>query len=183
MLRNQFFSLVCLSAVISLSCSHCPKDKNRISSASQVVEAFCNEDAEGAQAWSSHWQSKIQAYTTWEDSPGWDSVDVIKSYQILAVKENNNSAEVDVAYSILGAMDSAEVGFSFIPQLKEEKVKFILTKVSEKWKIASPQLKPHISTTAAFELLDRDCVNLNKIDDKTRNRHLAIKNQISSLLK
>ncbi len=175
---NSLKPILLMSTLGTLSCSYL-NSANTQPEIIQNIEAFCNEDARGAQAWEDDWATKIKPLTTWTDAPGWDKVTVIKGYRILAVKEDGNKAEVNLVYEVVGNLVSDAIGLNFIRDIKEEAVNYVLVKVDSSWKIESPQLEPHISAEAACNLLDRDVFNMVIIDGENRARHQKIKEEIT----
>jgi hypothetical protein len=113
-----------------------------------VVAAYIEADGEG-KALSSDTSSQVLQYTTWPEAPGWDSMAVIKSYDIGEVGRTGNEANVQITYTVVGQLE----GFNYTAKPAKEAVDFELVKTKGKWKIASPQLPPHLTVAGAATFL------------------------------
>ena len=95
--------------------------------------------------------------TAWKEEPGWDSFDVIESFEI--VKQEKNS--VKVKYYIYGRMG----GHDFTCSKKEEIVEFKIETKNKKRVITGPVIYPKVSTFTANEMLRQGIKNNPKLKD------------------
>jgi hypothetical protein len=94
-----------------------------------VVIALCDSYSNGLGLDTSS-SAQITNYTTWMDTPGWDRVDVVKSYAVTAVMSNNDSAKVTVRFQLVGYMESGEFHSEFHSLNRDEDVTLRLINVA-----------------------------------------------------
>lgn len=120
-----------------------------------VTAAYIEADGAGL-ALDGETAPKLLHYTTWKETPGWDSFVVIASYEIGAVgwdrekAKDGDPADVQILYHVLGKID----GMGFTSQPAKEDVTFQLIKRRGRWKIEAPQLPPHLMLPAAISALE-----------------------------
>jgi hypothetical protein len=113
-----------------------------------VVAAYIEADDAG-KALDGDTAGQVLKYTTWEDAPGWDSLAVIKSYDIGEVGYDESKASVQITYHLLGQL----TGSAFTAKKADETISFELRKVKGQWKIEKPQLPPHLDVASAMTVL------------------------------
>ena len=141
--------------VLMFALSACTnKEKNQEAEASAVknlVETYCRADSNGANLSSDNYlKSGLPGFMVAGDfeSPGWDTVSLIKKYSITSVKVNGKIATVIVTYDTLGEVPGAE---KVTIDKKNENYSFNLVKNDEKWKLKTPyDLQPHILVDTAI---------------------------------
>ena len=114
-----------------------------------VVRAFCEADFRGAQTASKTWRELAQ-YAVWPDAPGWDTFTIVSGYTVSRVRQTSRSAKVRVVYDVLGVLEGE------VARRTPERptVIYSLVRRSGRWKVASPQLDPHLSPKVALQILD-----------------------------
>lgn len=115
-----------------------------------VVQAYCTQDAQGHFLQSSGWE-KLQQLTTWPDTPGWDTVVVIRDVKVIDAHQAAKIANVTVDYAVLGTMSVTQAsGLAFNKSESIQKVTFKLVRQKHHWKISEPQEPPHITIESAL---------------------------------
>lgn len=112
-----------------------------------VLAAYLNEDASGA-GWSSETFPNLIRYAVWPEAPGWDTITVIHSFSIGEAKINGQKARVPVKYHVLGRMEND----TFKPAPAVEEVTYELEREQGHWKVAEPQLMPHIAVADVIRI-------------------------------
>ena len=114
-----------------------------------VVRAYCDADFAGAQTASETWP-KLAQYAVWPDAPGWDTFTIVAGYTVSRVRQTSRSARVRVVYDVLGVLEGE------VARKTPERptVVYSLVRRSGRWKVASPQLDPHVSPKVALRILD-----------------------------
>ena len=114
-----------------------------------VVRAYCEADFGGAQTASETWQ-KLAQYAVWPDAPGWDTFTIVSGYTVSRMRHTTRSARARVVYDVLGVLEGE------VARRTPERptVIYSLVRRSGRWKIASPQLDPHVSPKVALRILD-----------------------------
>ena len=114
-----------------------------------VVRAYLEADLRGAGTSSETFPS-LRQYAVWPDAPGWDTFTIVSGYRTAAIGRNTRRATVRATYDVLGVLEGEEAKET----PKEQVVEYVLVRRSGRWKIASPQLEPHVSTDVAMKLID-----------------------------
>lgn len=136
----------------------------------KVVTEFLHEDYMGSGLSSTTWNN-LQRYTTWEDAPGWDRLEIVSGYSIKEISINSESAIVKVDYNVIGTLESGEKLSVFKKAEKVETATFIVNKEEGSWKISEPQNPPHISPAKAMEILKLEIKsNFNSEDKRHHNK-------------
>lgn len=104
-----------------------------------VIAGYLKADANGM-GLSSDTCQEIFKYAVWPEAPGWDTFTVVRSYEIQKTSPSKDGVNVKVEYLLAGEMRGEE----FIPKNKKEGVTYHLVQVDGKWKVAEPQLQPHV---------------------------------------
>jgi hypothetical protein len=114
-----------------------------------VVRAYCEADFKGMQTASETWHQLAQ-YAVWPDAPGWDTFTIVSGYTVSPARQTSRSAKVRVVYDVLGVLEGE------VARRTPERptVFYSLVRRSGRWKIASPQLDPHVSPKVALTILD-----------------------------
>jgi len=115
----------------------------------RVVRAFCDADFGGAQTASKTWPSLAQ-YAVWPDAPGWDTFTIVAGYTVSPLRRTARSASIRVVYDVLGVLEGDEARET--PE--RPAVIYRLVRRAGRWKVASPQLDPHVSPKIALRILD-----------------------------
>jgi hypothetical protein len=112
-----------------------------------LVEEYVRRDAGGARLREDAWSSGV---VTWEEEPGWDIVSVVRGYGFRPVPAAGDTARVEVRYRIAGRVEPKdESTYRFVPADSTEVQVFELVRLPSGWKIAAPQLTPHLLPAAA----------------------------------
>jgi hypothetical protein len=114
-----------------------------------VVRAYCESDYKGDQTASETWP-KLAQYAVWPDAPGWDTFTIVTGYTVSRGRHTARSATVRVVYDVLGVLEGEEARRT--PE--RPTVLYRLVRRGGRWKVASPQLEPHVSTNVALRILD-----------------------------
>lgn len=114
-----------------------------------VVEAYCQQDLDGGQTSSDTWNNVAQ-FTVWPDAPGWDTFTIVSGYTVGPVRQYRNSAKIHVTYTVLGVLE----GETAKAESRTKTVVYTVVKRGGKWKVAKPQLEPHVSPAVAMRILD-----------------------------
>lgn len=114
-----------------------------------VVAAYVEADGEGL-ALEGDTSSEVLKYAIWKETPGWDSYTVIKSYDIVEVGRTGDKASVQITYHVVGEVSGPE----FTAKTATEKVTFGVVKKNGKWKIAGPQIGPHVTIESAIKMIE-----------------------------
>jgi len=112
--------------------------------ASQLLEAYCTLDFDGARL-SSTTGTQVWSMVAWENEPGWDSVKLVEGFTVGAPKASGNRIEIPVIYEVVGTAVGPQIT-RFGKEL--ETVKFELESVGGTWKITGPIIPPHVSLAA-----------------------------------
>lgn len=110
-----------------------------------VVEAYCRADFDGMQTSSETWP-KFVRYAAWPDAPGWDTFTIVAGYTVASAK----GSRVRVVYHVLGALE----GETARAEPRDVTVDYKLVRKGGRWKVATPQLDPHVSRAVALKILD-----------------------------
>lgn len=102
--------------------------------------------------------------TLWKEEPGWDSFDVIESFQII----KKEGLSITVKFYIYGTVDSE----GFKCKKKEQLVKFELMDINGEKKISKPMYPPKVSTQSAHDIINDYLV---KKPNELKNKYLPIK--------
>jgi hypothetical protein len=137
-----------------------------------VVEAFCIEDFKGSGTTSQTWK-RLQQYTTWLDAPGWDTVIVVSSFRVVEAKQSSGKAQVKVDYNVIGELVAHP--WALNEQLGFKTVVYELVKADGRWKIADPQIPPHISVQSAIRDLQKYIGYYEKNKDLLNNERERIR--------
>jgi hypothetical protein len=113
-------------------------------SASQLLEAYCSLDFDGARLNSSTGK-QVWSMVAWEHEPGWDAVKLVEGFTLGAPKASGNRIEIPVIYEVVGTAVGPQVT-RFGKEL--ETVKFELESAGGSWKIVGPIIPPHVSLAA-----------------------------------
>jgi hypothetical protein len=110
-----------------------------------VVEAYLAADLGGAQTASETWPS-FARYAVWPDAPGWDTFTIVAGYTVSAA----GPARVKVVYHVLGVLEGEQAR----AERREQTVVYRLVRRRGAWKVAAPQLEPHVSPEVALGIVD-----------------------------
>lgn len=110
-----------------------------------VVEAYCAADFAGDQTASETW-TRFARYAVWPDAPGWDTFTIVSGYTV----EPRGRTSVRVVYHVLGALEGEEAR----EERRDKTVEYTLVRRGGRWKVASPQLEPHVSPEVALRIVD-----------------------------
>jgi hypothetical protein len=137
--------------------------------ATALLSAFVRADAWGLQTSSGLWPL-VSRFTTWEDGPGWDTVTVVESAEIIGRRNNWRQAEITVRYRKLGELHADGDMLPVLDPATQpyERVTYVLEDKGDgdrrvAWKLLSPQLAPHLSVGYVMTVLlprwcgNRDC--------------------------
>jgi hypothetical protein len=114
-------------------------------SAAAIMRAYVSRDAVGERLAPSAWFLSV---STWEDEPAWDAYAVVDTATVDSIWQFGDSALVRVVYDRLGRVESTDQGPDrFIPNPTRESVDFVLRKTGGEWKVARPQILPHVGVT------------------------------------
>lgn len=120
-----------------------------------VVESFLKADLDGAFLSSDNFErSGIDRILVPGDGmrPGWDTVTLVKSYEITNVISSRGKASATVEYRVLGEVPGAE---EVIRRDSTEEYHFLLAKRGKGWKLVSPNdLRPHVSIDTTLRHLN-----------------------------
>lgn len=116
-----------------------------------LVQKYCEAEFHGATLGTkSYKKSGLDKFIIHEKghaAPGWDTVTLIRKFNIISVKVAPRHAMVSVEYNLLGEVDTLEVRIN----QKIEKYNFRLIKKNGEWKLIEPyNLRPHISIDTAI---------------------------------
>ncbi len=138
-------SIATLAASVDASAAKYP------STPEAVVRAYLDADFGGAGTSSETFPTLIQ-YATWPDAPGWDTFTIVSGYRTAPLgRPTSRRAKVRATYAVLGVLEGEEAKET----PKEQIIDYVLVRRGGGWKIASPQLEPHVSTAVAMEIVDR----------------------------
>ena len=112
--------------------------------ASQLLEAYCSLDFDGARLGSTTGK-QIWSMVAWEDEPGWDTVKLVEGFTVGAPRANGNRIEIPVIYEVVGTAVGPQIT-RFGKEL--ETVEFELESAGGTWKITRPIIPPHVSLAA-----------------------------------
>ena len=133
-----------------------------------LVEKYLQLDAEAAGLSPETWP-ELGQYTTFPQSPKWETFVVIDRYEITKVLEGHTRAQVRVTYQALGQLSD-----KFVKDSKAENVVFYLNKVQDEWKVDSPPLMPHVS----FEVMKKRLGTNSAANPKEKTTNDALIRQI-----
>jgi hypothetical protein len=126
-------------------------------SARDVLERFCELDAQGEQLTPDGWK-KIRALFVAPGAPQRDEIVVVKDFVVSLPAFEKATAEFYVEYIQLGRIDPLRVRFSPLPPLKV-RAGFYVTKQSgpgsggaepAEWRIIGPVPEPHVTVDTAI---------------------------------
>lgn len=137
-----------------------------------VVAAFCQAYAQG-NGLSSSSVSNVLKYTTWADTPGWDSAVVIRGYRIDSFKINGTVTEVTVIFDKVGILESGESHLLLTIVDKSEVKTFRVVKAGRQWKISKPLLPPHIEIDTAIRLLEGEISTMTVTEAKRAETEIS----------
>jgi hypothetical protein len=145
MMKSCFFALV-----IGLwACGVSIAEDDYPGAPASVVAAYIEADGEGL-ALEGETSSAVLKYATWTETPGWDSFTVIKSYDIGEVGTTGSKGSVQIIYHVVGQISGPE----FTAKTADKEVTFEVVKKNGKWKIAGPQIGPHLTIESAIKTLE-----------------------------
>ena len=117
----------------------------------KVVEEYVRKDAEGARL-SGVKFSEIRDLFMWEEA-GFDVAIIISGYNIETLGIEPDTAHISVSYYELGEFSSPD---KWKPNRTKSTEIFILKKDGNRWRIAEPEIFPHVSLDTMIENLERD---------------------------
>lgn len=117
----------------------------------KVVEEYVRKDAEGARLSSVKFR-EIGDLFMWEEA-GFDVVIIIKRYEIKTLSVESDMARIKVRYYELGEFSSPD---QWKPERAISTETFILKKDGNRWRIAEPEIFPHVLLDTMIENLERD---------------------------
>lgn len=145
--RREFLtltSLVALGAGVDASAAAYP------STPEAVVRAYLDADFGGAGTDSDTFPN-LKQYAVWPDAPGWDTFTIVSGYRTAPLgRPTSRRAKVRATYAVLGVLEGEEAKET----PKEQIIDYVLVRRGGGWKIASPQLEPHVSTDVAMKIVD-----------------------------
>ncbi len=147
--------------------------------ASDVVEAYCQFDADGYRILSGYY-AKIRNLMAWEkdqDEPGWDCFKIISDYKIINVSSTNETATVTVQYDIVGNLCGIELDRKSYLDV----VDFKLINTDKTWKIREYVPYPRISIDAAIVFLQNWAKNLERAGRQNDEKISELKDLIIEL--
>ena len=118
----------------------------------KVVEEYVRKDAEGARLSGDKFQ-EIKDLFMWEEG-GSDGCTVITEYDIKTLSVGPAEASVLVTYQELGNTSV----LNWIPGKRKWAVTFILKKDGNRWRIAEPEISPHVLLDVIIGYLERSIV-------------------------
>ena len=137
--------------------------------AQALLAAFIRADAWGLQTSSGTWPL-VTRFTNWVDGPGWDTVSVVESAEIVGRRNNWRQAEITVRYRILGELhaDGDMMPVLEPARKRDERVTYVLEDMGDgdartAWKLLSPHDAPRLSVGYVMTVLlprwcgKRDC--------------------------
>ena len=148
-----FLTVFCLCVVFSRSLSandtlveergHTPYPLNtdRIK---DVVENFCELDAQGQRLQGDTWSLNVAPLITWPEEAG-DMIFVISSYEVGKAEILNSKARVSVKYRYLGSTNFIDFSSPGKDLRQERIVVFELARIDGTWKIKGPITAPHVN--------------------------------------
>ena len=117
--------------------------------ATALVRAYVARDAGGARLSYDAWSSSV---VTWPEEPGWDIVTVARSTAVRPLPAVGDTARVEVVYADAGIVEPLDgMRYQFSAQDSTERQVFKLVRQAGAWKIADPQVEPHISPATAVQ--------------------------------
>ncbi|MBU6428261.1 MAG: hypothetical protein KGR26_04575, partial [Cyanobacteria bacterium REEB65] len=114
-----------------------------------VVEEFCELDADGVRLGTSPLRQEISRLTTWDEEPGWDEATVIRSFSLGDVESYGDFAHVEVHFSVIGTATPDRLA----PMPPDQSVVFNLERSGKIWRIESPLYEPHVFRRALLRRL------------------------------
>lgn len=130
--------VLCLCAVWSL-CGAAAFAETYPGTPEGVMAGYLKADGDGM-GLSSDTCQEIFQYAVWPEAPGWDTFSVIRSFEIQKTSPTKDGVNIKVEYLLAGEMRGEE----FVPRNKKEGVTYKLVQEAGKWKVAEPQLQPHV---------------------------------------
>lgn len=125
----------------------------------KVLQRYLALDRSGARVDDSRYHSAA-ALTQWQEEPNWDIILVISGSAISRPQSNGDTTSIRVSFAVEGVIAAdtfypvtalpGELTDRVNPQ---EIVEFVMSPSTNGWKIASPQIAPHIGFPAARTLL------------------------------
>jgi hypothetical protein len=106
-----------------------------------VVNRFCEADGRGDRVQPRRWAATIAPLVAWRLEPAWDRVVLISGYQVNPARVVGDHLEVEVEYTVVGAISSAENA----QRQGLETVAFAMVGDDRRgWRIAGPPPAPHL---------------------------------------
>ena len=115
----------------------------------KVVEEYVRKDAEGARLSGDKFQ-EIRDLFMWEEA-GFDGFTVITGHTIKTLSVGPDNAAVLVTYQELG--DTSVLNWT--PGKRKWTVTFALKRDGTRWRIAEPEILPHVLLDVAIDYLER----------------------------
>ncbi len=137
-----------------------------LDSSVDVVRLYCQLDFDGNRL-SSRTYAKIGSLSQWEDEPGWDTIILVKAFDVMDSSMVGDSATCTVRYDIVAILAGEKIVFPEEPEWQKystrmtlPEVCFELSFVRDCWKVFRPVVHPHVSIHCALKhiqkLLDTD---------------------------
>lgn len=112
----------------------------------RLVKEYVLRDSRGDRLHTDAWSLNV---VVWADEPGWDEVTVISDYQILPIRADSSTARIEVRYRVLGDVTpTSRTTMGFVPREGTEALVFTVVLTGNGWRIAAPQIRPHILPSA-----------------------------------
>ena len=85
----------------------------------------------------------------WEEEPGWDEATVVRGFSIHRMPAAGDTARLAVRFDRAGIIEPKdEAAYRFVPRDSSEDEVFKVVRVRGRWKIADPQIEPHVRAVA-----------------------------------
>jgi hypothetical protein len=118
----------------------------------EVVQKFCQLDADGMRLSGDTWRQRILPLVTWTEEAG-GMIFVIDSYKVGKAKVNGDKATVPVDYVTIGSTDYIQ--FSNPSPKWVNPYSYHLVKKNGAWKIDGPLSAPHVHLKITIDSLRR----------------------------
>lgn len=136
-----------------------------------VVQEYCGLDLKGARLSSQNpLNDKISALVTWPIEPGWDTIVVVRTFEVVSTILGPTKSSVTIRFSVIGNMFGTKIIAS---QQHKKLVTFVLTKSHDGWQIESPLIAPHVSVAAAISALNSLLID-EKNPEQIKHLHAGI---------
>ena len=140
-----------------------------------IVKKYVLLDKRGARLQALSYES-VRPYVDWGEEPPWGQVVVIENYRVNDdVREwkivSSTEAIIPVTFQVVGIMHWEAA--TFLPEPREETIKFRVKVVQNHWKIVAPTFPPHVGRKRLIDfvravILEEDDENQKAILQRLR---------------